>query len=170
MIQTNALIEKAKSSKFYLKMLNYALSRVIPFNRPHGFRIGKINDDGIEVKLPYKNSNLNHIKGLHACALATLSEFTTGLMLLNDMDSSKYRIILKSIHIDFHYQGKMDAVAKFGLTEQWIKDNVFTPLETNPSVVVVCDIKTYDIEGNHLTTGAIEWQIKAWKNVNTKSI
>lgn len=77
-----SLIEKAKHSKLYLKILNVMLARSIPFNKPHGFTIKEIYDDGFKISLPYKRKNLNHIKGIHACALATLAEYTSGLTLM----------------------------------------------------------------------------------------
>lgn len=168
MFEANALIEKAKKSKFYLRILNLALSRLIPFNRPHAFRIIEIGENAIKVSLPYKRVNLNHIKGLHACALATVSEFSTGLLLLNELDSSKYRIILKNLQMDYHYQGKMNAVASFSLSDQWLNDNITVPLETQESIVVMCEVKVHDIKGNHLTTGHVHWQIKSWQKVKTQ--
>ena len=168
MFKANALIEKAKTSKFYLKMLNFTLSRMIPFNRPHAFRIIEINESTIKVSLPYKRVNLNHIKGLHACALATVSEFSTGLMLLNELDPSKYRIILKNLQMAYHYQGKMDAVASYSLSQQWVHENIIVPLEGQDVADVTCEVKVHDIEGNHLTTGHVQWQIKLWQKVKTR--
>ncbi|MBA4146221.1 MAG: DUF4442 domain-containing protein, partial [Cytophaga sp.] len=39
-----SLVQKAKSSGFYLWLLNLAFERMVPFNRPHGFRIAEIGD------------------------------------------------------------------------------------------------------------------------------
>ena len=167
MFKANALIAKAKTSKFYLKMLNFTLSRLIPFNRPHAFKIIEIDEKAIKVSLPYKKVNLNHIKGLHACALATVSEFSTGLMLLNELDASKYRIILKNLRVDYHFQGKMDAIASYSLPEKWVKENILDPLLTQESVLVTCEVKVHDVKGNHLTTGYVQWQVKLWEKVNT---
>ena len=167
MFKANALIEKAKTSKFYLKMLNFALGRLIPFNRPHAFRVIEISDNAIKVSLPYKKVNLNHIKGLHACALATVSEFSTGLLLLHELDTSKYRIILKNLQMDYHYQGKMDAVASYSISDQWVHEHISIPLENQDSTVVICEVKVHDIQGNHLTTGHVHWQIKLWQKVKT---
>ncbi|MBX7175295.1 MAG: peptide chain release factor 2, partial [Saprospiraceae bacterium] len=41
--------------------------------------------------------NLNHLKGLHACSLATLGEFTAGMSLLHALRSMDYRLIMKEI-------------------------------------------------------------------------
>src|SRR5690606_830190 len=89
MLNLPSAVQKAKTSSFYRRLLNVALDRMIPFNKPHRFRIVEIADDRITTVIPYRKRNLNHIKGLHACALATLSEFTTGFLLLSQLDSGK---------------------------------------------------------------------------------
>lgn len=163
-----ALIEKAKNSSFYLKLLNLGLSRMIPFNRPHGFKILSLSNSRIETLLPYKKKNLNHVKGLHACALATLCEFTTGVMMLSRAGFKKYRIILKSLEVEYLYQGKMDATAHFEVTDEWLREFVFHPLEHNESVLVECPVDIRDKQNNHLATAKVIWQLKEWSKVRLK--
>lgn len=168
-MDTKKIVERAKTSKFYMWLLNVGLNRMIPFNKPHGFKIEEIKDDYIKTSLPYKRRNFNHIRGLHACALATLSEFTTGFLMVSRLDPKKYRIILKTLEMDYHYQGKMKAYGTFNLTDDWLNDQIYKPLETNEAVVVICEIKIHDEEGNHLTTGQVHWQVKSWSKVRTKA-
>jgi len=163
------LIEKAKHSRFYLWLLNVVLSRMIPFNLPHGFEIIILTDTSLKTRLPYKRKNLNHVRGLHACALATLSEFTTGFLLISRLGMDRYRLILQKLEIDFHYQGKMDAVSEFAADEEWLQREIYKPLQTNESIVVPCQVKIYDTNGNHLTTATAHWQLKDWKRVKTKA-
>jgi acyl-coenzyme A thioesterase PaaI-like protein len=167
-MDTKTITEKAKTSKLYLRLLNLGLSRMIPFNKPHGFKIIEIDDFRIKTMIPYRKSNFNHIKGLHACGLATISEFTTGLVLINLLDPKKYRLIMEKLEMEYHYQGKMDAYGEFEISEQWMQDNIYVPLTSKESAVVICKIKIHDKEGNHLTTGQIHWQIKPWNKVKTK--
>ena len=168
MIDLNSAVEKAKHSKFRLWLLNGLLDRMIPFNSPHKFRIIEIGDFHLKTLIPYRRKNLNHIKGLHACALATVSEFTTGFLLLSKLDAKKYRLIMKRLEMEYHYQGKMDAVASFEIDDAWMQTHVYDPLKSNASVVVNCEVKIHDVQGNHLTTGHIHWQIKEWQKVKTK--
>ena len=86
----------------------WATNRAIPFNRSHGIRIAEVMDDGIRSHLPYWRINQNHLRGLHACALATVSEFTAGMALTHCMRSDKYRLIMKDLHMEYHFQGKTD--------------------------------------------------------------
>ncbi len=167
-MNTTKIVQKAKSSSFYLWLLNFGLSRMIPFNKPHGFKVIEITDTSIKTKLPYKQLNFNHIKGLHACALATLSEFSTGFLMISRLDPKKYRIILKTLEMEYHYQGKMDGVGSFEIDDEWLNKNIYDPLKNNDSTVVICEVKIHDTEGNHLTTGKVHWQVKSWDKVKTK--
>lgn len=162
-------LQKARTSSFYRWLLNRSLDQMIPFNKPHGFAVVELDDYRLRTKLPYKKRNFNHIRGLHACALATISEFTTGFLLVSKLDPKKFRLIMQRLEMNYHYQGKMDAFAEFSISSQWMDDNIFTPLKTQDAVVVPCEIKIHDAKGNHLTTGHVFWQIKDWNKVKTKA-
>lgn len=169
MLDPNSILEKAKSSNFYRRILNWSLNRMIPFNKPHGFKVIEIRDYSLKTAIPYRKSNFNHIRGLHACALATISEFTTGFLLVSKLDAKKFRLIMQRLEMNYHYQGKMDAYAEFSISEQWLETNIYQPLQSSDSVVVNCQVKIHDAQGNHLTTGNVFWQIKDWKKVKTRS-
>ena len=167
MFDIQKIIGKAKTSTFYLWLLNFGLNRMVPFNRPHGFKIVKLTDESIETKLPFKTLNFNHIRSVHACALATLTEFTTGVFLISKFGANKYRIILRNLQMEYHYQGKTSVIAKFGLSEKEMRERVFIPLENEESVDIICEVKTYDLNNNHISTGNVTWQIKEWAKVKT---
>lgn len=168
MFEPAKILEKAKKSSFYRGLLNLSLDRMIPFNKPHGFAVVEIGEHSIKTKIPYKRRNWNHIQGLHACALATLSEFTTGFLLVTKLDAKKYRLIMQKLEMNYHYQGKMDAFATFSVSENWLTDQVIKPLQELDAVLVVCEVKIHDVKGNLLTTGFVHWQIKDWSKVKTK--
>ena len=169
MFDAAKILEKAKHSSFYLTLLNWSLNRMIPFNKPHGFRILEIEDFRLKTLMPYRRSNFNHIRGLHACGLATISEFTTGFLLLSSLDMKKYRIIMQRLEMNYHYQGKMDATAEFKISRAWLEEKVIHPLQSQESVVVPCEVKIHDVQGNHLTTGLVYWQFKDSAKVKTKA-
>jgi acyl-coenzyme A thioesterase PaaI-like protein len=162
-------VGRAKTSGFYLWLLNNVFDRMVPFNKPHHFRILEIGEDFVRTRLPYRRRNLNHVKGLHACALATLTELTSGFLLASRLDPKKFRLILKRLEIDYLYQGKMDAVCEFRLTDDKLRAAVTGPLETLESTVFVAEVNIMDIKGNQLTAGKAHWQIKDWRKVRTKA-
>lgn len=170
MIDPAKIIEKAKRSAFYLRLLNWSVDRMVPFNKPHGFKVVEVGDYSLKTFIPYKKSNMNHIRGLHACALATLSEFTTGFLLVSKLDAKKFRLIMQRLEMEYHYQGKMHATAEFSVSEDWFSKNIYDPLSTMDAVVVPCEVRIHDERGNHLTTGKVFWQIKNWSKVRTKVV
>jgi len=168
MFSLDVVIKKAQHSRFNKWILNLVLNRMIPFNKPHGFKVLEISKQEVKTFIPYKRRNFNHIRGLHATALATLSEFTTGLMLLNVLGTKNYRIILQRLDIEYHYQGKMDATASFKVMDEWLNETVYRPLEHQDSVIVPCRVMVHDTEGNQLSAATIYWQLKPWTKVKTK--
>jgi hypothetical protein len=161
-------IKKAEHSIFYRWLLNRILWRAIPFNSPHSFLIVKIAEGFVGLKLPFIRKNKNHINGVHACALATASEYATGLCLMSLLSEKEYRIILKSIHMDYHFQGKTDITFDFKLDNSFISQNICAPLQTQEAVFIKLIIEGYDTQQKHISTGTIEWQVKRWDNVKTK--
>lgn len=162
------ILRKAQTSSFYLWLLNRRLDGMVPFNKPHGFRLYSFTDWSLTTIIPYRRSNFNHLKGLHACALATISELTSGLLLIMKLNPKQYRIILQRLEMDYHFQGKMDAFGRFEISEQWLQEQIITPLTSADSVVVPCEVTIHDTAGNQLTTAKVFWQIKDWKKVKTK--
>lgn len=163
-----ALVAKARTSSFYFWFLNVAFNRFVPFNRPHGFRIIEIGDFHVRTRLPYKRSNLNHLKGLHACALATLTEITGGFLLAIKLDPKKYRLILRRLEVDYLYQGKTDAFGELYISQDWLSSTIIEPLKSAESVDVVTEVTIKDASGNQLTSGRAHWQVKDWQRVKTK--
>lgn len=167
MDKLNSLIAKAKHSTFYLWLLNVVLLKTVPFNKPHGLKVIQIGDDELTITAYPKKANLNHIKGIHACLLATLCEYVSGLSLLTHFSPKEYRIILKSINMTYHYQAKTAVSVTFKITKQQIEEEILKPLKTQEAIFREFPVEVYDTQNNHICTGLINWQIKAWKNVKT---
>lgn len=161
-------INAAKQSKFGLYKLNLGLGYIIPFNRPHKIKILEIKDDTVRTIIPYKRKNFNHIKGIHACGMATAAEFASGFLLLTKLGSKKYRLIMESLEMKYHYQAKTAITAEFTVTESWMNEHIYDPLNQADSILVRCEIELHDTQGNHVATGYTNWQIKLWSKVKTK--
>lgn len=161
------LFDKARHSKIFLFVLNVVLGYSIPFNKPHKLNITEVHDGGVSVRLPFRRKNLNHLKGIHACALATTAEYASGISLLLAIGTD-YRLIMKNIHVTYHYQAKMDVVTSVKYEKQIISDNIFTPLNFGEAVLFKSTVEVYDLIANHICSATIEWQIKKWENVIVK--
>jgi acyl-coenzyme A thioesterase PaaI-like protein len=161
-------LANARTSGLSRAWLNFILPWMIPFNRPHGFKVVPLPEGGISVQIPYWRINRNHIKGIHACALATAAEMCSGLSVLEHLDPKHYRLIMRSLHMDYHYQAKMNAVASCSPDPEMIRTTVVEPLKTTEAVDYTSTVLLKDSKGNHLATGTITWQVKGWGKVRTK--
>ncbi len=162
------LILKGRSSKFWLRILNFVLGYIIPFNRPHGFRIEGIGDDVARIVAPYRRSNHNHIRGIHACAIATIGEFAAGILLLSKLDPAHYRLIMSKLEVEYFYQAKQKIVAQVTLSNESLQKMILDPLKEEPSCYIVMMTEVHDREGNAVAEVHTTWQIKRWDKVKTQ--
>jgi acyl-coenzyme A thioesterase PaaI-like protein len=162
------LIPRARRSKRWLFVLNTILARTIPFNRPHKFRILSMAQNAIETFAPYRRSNHNHIRGVHACAIATVAEFSAGFLLLTKLDPTRYRLIMGKLEADYFYQAKKDIIAEAELAEQDLQEKILTPLRHQDSATIVMTTSIRDISGNSVAKVETTWQVKNWDTVRTK--
>ena len=75
---------------------------------------------------------------------------------------------MQRLEMDYHYQGKKNAFALFELSPEWFEKNIYGPLKNQDATVVICEVKIFDEDKNHLTTGRVHWQVKDWNKVKTK--
>lgn len=162
------LIGKAKQSPLWLYVLNFLMARIIPFNRPHKFSILEINEELIRTTAPYQRSNHNHIRGIHACAIATIAEFSAGFLLLTKLDPARYRLIMAKLDADYSYQAKEDIIAEAALSTERLREEVIEPLEEMESTTIVMTTVVRDISGNEVASVETTWQVKCWEKVRTK--
>ncbi len=162
------LIDRAHTSAFARWKLNFGLRWSIPFNRPHGFRVVPGANGAMRVEIPFRRANRNHIRGIHACCLATAAELCSGLALIGRMDPKLYRIIMMDLHMDYHWQAKANACAVFNPTREEVQRNLYLPLQTAEACLYSAVVHVHDVAGNHLATGRITWQVKRWEKVRTR--
>jgi acyl-coenzyme A thioesterase PaaI-like protein len=163
-----SILHKAKTSAFYLWLLNNLLWRLIPFNRSHKVLIHSLSDEHVMIRLPYRKANQNHLKGMHACALATLCEYACGIGLMTRIDPKHYRIILKEIKMDYLMQAKTDVFARFEVNDSFLEKEIYLPLNSKGSVIKLFPITAYDSLGKEICKGEITWQLKRWDQVKLK--
>lgn len=162
------LTARAKTSPFWLRLLNLLMGRIIPFNRPHGFVIEEIRDDYLRTTAPYRRSNHNHLRGIHACAIATIAEFSGGYLLLSRLDPKQYRLIMSRIEVDYVYQAKERIVSESLLPPERLRLEIIEPLKEQEAVTIRMESRISDVTGNHIATAFTTWQVKSWAKVRTK--
>lgn len=168
---SNSLIGKiakrAVDSRIYLFLLNRIMSYAVPFNSPHRIRIEKIGPGHATVCLPFIRRNRNHVNSVHACALATLCEFTSGIAVMTLLPAERYRIVLKSLNMDYHYRAKGDVLCQHQMDGADFMRVHQLQLESGAPVIYETCADVFDRQGNLICTGKATWQIKSWQSVKS---
>ena len=92
--------------------------------------------------------------------------FVSGLSLVRFLSSEKYRIILKDIHIIYHYQAKTNVFAQYDLNKSLLEE-LQQELKNADALFREFNVDVYDVSNNHICTGIITWQLKNWSKVKT---
>ncbi len=163
-------LQKAGKSRWQLWVLNWKLWLMVPFNRPHRIRITTVTAESLTIEAPNIHANRNHIRGVHACVLATLCEYVSGLSILARLPPEEYRIILKSLQMTYHYQAKTAVTATFSLPSHTVEQEILLPLRTEEKIFREFTVSVHDTDHNLICTGLINWQIKNWKHVRTRPV
>lgn len=158
----------ARHSRRGLWMLNRLLWAGIPFNKPHRLEIRELTEESVKVYIPFRRKNKNHLNGLHACVLATAAEYASGLVILQLADPARYRLIMRKLEVEYHYQGKTDAFVDFNLSSSQLHDELASAQKRGMPLDLPAKVEVNDNSGNLLCTATVHWQIKAWTDVRTK--
>ncbi len=162
------LAARARNSGFWRAVFSFLLNRMIPFNRSHKFTIVSLEDNVVRTTAPYRRSNHNHIRGIHACALATVAEFSAGLLLMQNFGPKKYRLIMSRMDIEYKYQAKKPVVSECRLPSSRIQKDILQPLQRETTVDIVLESRVTDTDDNLVAVAHTTWQIKRWDKVRTK--
>ena len=117
LVKTTSKFPKGIRSTLWSK----AFGRVVPMVGTANIRYLEVDKDHVTVRIENQRNMQNHIKGVHAAAMALLAETVTGLHIPDD------RILLiKSLHVDYLKvaQGGLTANATLSADQQkFIADN-----------------------------------------------
>lgn len=163
------LIENARKSDRWLMVLNRLMRLLIPFNSPHGVKILEMGLNRVRTSAPYQRKNFNHVRGMHACVIATIGEFSAGLMLLSRLDPTRYRLIMASMEVDYLFQGKMELIAETELDEISLQSEIFDPLNEKSTIYKTLQTLVTNSDGRKIARVKTTWQIKAWDKVRTRT-
>jgi uncharacterized protein (TIGR00369 family) len=105
--KANNLLEGLRSF-----VLSKMFGRVVPFLSTAGVRFENVAQERLVVSIRNQRKVQNHIKGVHAAAMALLAETATGFVVGLNVPDDKL-MLLKSMKVDYlkRAQGNMRAVA-----------------------------------------------------------
>ena len=147
-----------------LKLFSKILNQVIPFNSPHGFVFEKVDPLETCLRLPLKRSNQNHLGGIHACAIATLGEYSAGALFLKNFGISEYRIILEEIKCQYHSQGRTSLLGRAKISKTMLAKKL-KELDEEGVCQFQLTTEISDENDKHVATVKSKWQLKDWRKV-----
>ena len=158
----------ASDSRLSLILLNWIFRRKLGFNAPHKFKIVELGTDHVKVCLPFIKVNTNHLGTVHACAMATIGEFTAGLSLMKNFSPLDFRLIMKDLKIEFVKQGTTNLTASIKLSEDELH-SFYSEIELNrvsePKLISLITNEHGELVAKAYTS----WQLKAWENTKFRA-
>ncbi|AMC34318.1 DUF4442 domain-containing protein [Janthinobacterium sp. B9-8] len=93
-------------------ILTRLFGRIVPFLSTASVQFEEVSAARLVVSIKNRRKVQNHIKGVHAAAMALLAETSTGFVMGMNVPDDKL-LLLKSMHVDYQKrsQGDMRAVA-----------------------------------------------------------
>jgi len=111
-----------------------------------------------------KRANLNHLGSIHACAIATVGEFSAGILLCKSFDISLYRLIMKKIEVEYFSQARLDITSKSTISLGDI-DALKLLVQKESSAEIKLKTNISDISGKSIACVETLWQVKNWSKV-----
>lgn len=146
------------------KVLDYTFSWAIPFNKGLGLKLKEVSPSQVTVFSSPLRRRQNHVGGAHACYLALMGEYAAGLCLAQNYSPEKFRMIIGSLKMTYHKQGRsaLSSTAKkpsdlISFEDALSKGEFWVPMRseiTNDKSELIATCET-------------EWQIKAWEEVRS---
>ena len=144
------------------KALDVMLMFGIPFNRWLGLRVEELGPTKVVVASPERHLRKNHLGGAHACALALLGEFPSGLLIAQNFSFDEYRLIMKELHMEYHKQGR-------GVLRGTVHPPTPWPTVRGEAEVWIDLVTQITNEANEpVATCLSKWQVKPWHLVRSK--
>lgn len=130
------------------RLFSMLLGRMVPYSGSIGARIEEFEPGRAVVTLRERRSVRNHLRSVHAIAIANLGELATGLALLGAMGSEVRGIL---VGIDVRYTKKAR-----GLLTADVRCEVPTVTESMDHVV---DAEIHDEKGDVVATIRAHWRL-----------
>lgn len=123
-------------------------ARQAPYSASIGARVVELSPGRARTEMDDRHAVRNHLRSVHALALANLAEFTSGLAMLAGLPRGRRGIVVR-IEVDY--------VKKARGTISGVADIV--PPADDFEGPLVLPVELYDAGGDLVARGAFHWQI-----------
>lgn len=106
-------------SSLRVRAISKIFGTVVPYVGTSGIRYEKLTSNEVVVSIRNRRKVQNHIKGVHAAAMALLAETATGFVVGMNLSDDKLPLI-KSLHVDYKRRTVGDLRAVATLTDEQV--------------------------------------------------
>jgi uncharacterized protein (TIGR00369 family) len=99
------------------RVISMTMGKIVPYVGTSLIRIEEMTADRVVATIPNKRRVQNHIKNVHAAAMALLAETASGFVVVMNLPDDKLPLI-KSLHVDYKKRTKGDMRVVATLTEE----------------------------------------------------
>lgn len=149
--------------------LGFLMNKLIPFNRHHGLFLSILDNNTAKAELPLSRSNQNHLGSMHACALATVGEYCSGMLLIRNFSPTSCRIIIERLDIQYHQQAKTHVYAHAFLSSETI-EQIAKNLNDFGQTSTTLEAQLHNRENNLVAIIKTTWQIKKWSQIKNSPV
>lgn len=140
-------------SNLRISTLSFILGKVVPFVGTSSLRYEEVTPTRVVVSIRNRRPVQNHIKGVHAAAMALLAETATGFVVGVNLSDDKLPLI-KSLHVDFKRRTVGDMRAVASLSEEQV-----AMIRSNPKGELLVPVTVTDESGEEPIQCQMLW---AW--------
>ena len=146
------MIDKIPVGKTFFR--SKVLGNVVPFTGNSSLKFEKIEADEVVISLKNNRSVQNHIKQVHACAMALVIETATGFVVGMNVPDDKI-LLIKEMHLKYvkRSSGKVKGTAS--LTQAQIEQ-----IKSEPKGDIAVPVILTDDEGKEPVKAEVIW---AWR-------
>ena len=129
------------------KLFNFMLGRIVPYSGNIKAEVMELGDGEVTIAMKDRRAVRNHLKSIHAIALANLGELASGMAMFSKV-SNTTRAIVVDLEIKYlkKARGRLIATGKANLP-----DTIDSPIES----IVKAEIK--DADGDVVATIKVHW-------------
>jgi len=142
-----SLWKKLNKNTYGKKLFSLLVGKFIPYTGTVKAVVNKLDRGDIEVLLPDRKKNRNHLNCIHALALANAGELSTGLALLTVLENN-YRFILTELKAQYHSKARGNISCQCKIDPKKI--------ETGLNTITA---KLFDKKNTHVATITADWKI-----------
>ncbi|HEX8849019.1 MAG TPA: DUF4442 domain-containing protein [Gemmatimonadaceae bacterium] len=130
------------------RIFSFLLGRIVPYTATIHPRVLELTATGARISIADRRGVRNHLRSIHAIALANVAELTTGLPLAYAV-MPRGRTILLSLTVEFvkKARGTLTATSTFVAPSPDIESEIEIPVEVR------------DAEGDVVVRGRARWRV-----------